>query len=95
MKVFINQIAEITAAEGQNPVDASLQALQKAIKIYPEIICFRYRSELNTNFEQISFFSITLKINDKIATGTASDIDVAHAAVHAFLICLNKIKSME
>lgn len=87
-------IEESAASEGQNPVDAALKAIQKAINIYPEIIYFRYKSEMNNDFEQIAFFSITVRIGDKIATGTAKDPDVARAAVYALITCLNKIESM-
>lgn len=85
----------VSAAEGQNPVESVINVVQKLTGIYPEIQYFRYKSELDEEFKQISYFSISIKADDTVAIGSAKDTDLARTACLAFINALNNLKRLK
>lgn len=78
------------AACGNGPVDASLKAIDKAIKIKCSLIDYNIRA-ITIRKDALGEVNIKIKYKDKVYSGRATSTDIVESSVKAYINALNRL----
>tara|TARA_A100001015_G_scaffold155750_1_gene172842 strand:+ start:1694 stop:3226 length:1533 start_codon:yes stop_codon:yes gene_type:complete len=81
----------ISSGEGNGPVDATVNAIEKKVKSHSELILFSVNSITNGTQAQ-GEVTMRLKKNGRVVNGVGSDLDIVVAAAKAYLNALNRLQ---